>query len=802
MALVQWLQSELQKALDRQGESGLVVWYDPGGTLAALAERAAPPRARLLPFAGSYLALRFALEQEDPRLTGRWILYIPDVPPSPSWLRDYELLGERLELDLAELLRRRGLPLTPRFTALLRERPQNARDLAAHWEQVLGRRNLTESTVVEALLALAFGLPAWQWEEALPRFLTGTAWQPRLAERGLWEAWRQEVAEAFGWEDVPPEEPALRSRARAAVLLADLTTHLPALAPRFPFLPADPQRRREAAHLARMWRQRTDLLDAYIAAARAVEEEYGLPSRLAPEEPLRDAETVPCIDHLWLEEIRSAVAPDGSRFPEKAGQIAEIADRRKGLFWARQDSSLRQTWEALALAAHLLQGCLRAGEESRKCAQLEDFIARYTESWWRLDLQALQLAALAEKLAPDDRRRFAQPAWRAYGDWLDQANRRFAETVAREGWRPTQPAFWSRVGHPRSRTAILLVDALRYDLAQLLAERTGGAVRWEKEFLTACLPTLTEVGMSALLPGAANSLALAVEGEQMRTYLGETPVSGRAERVAYLEAYLGRASRVISLEDAFQTDWRDVQLAFVFSQEVDRLGTFTAELHPAGLLNMVDRLAGVVQFLVEQGFEQFFVVADHGFLFLPPGVEPTAIKAPAAHLRGRRFAVGGSAEGTLSLTASQQGLRGDLSLIFPQGLAVFALQGPIGAFLHGGLSLQEAVVPLIRGQAAVLAAKVEVSMEVPTTLTSRIALIRVRVIKARELFARDRRIVVEIGEARSEPILLGLQQPEQTIRFSWLDEFTEPPPRVTVRLLDVDTGQVLEEKQVPVQLLI
>lgn len=804
-ALIQWLQDEMQQVLNRQGESGIVVWYDPGGTLEALAERACPAPARFLSFAGSYLALRFALEKEAPDLRGRWILYIPEKPLSDSWLQDYELLGERLELDLAELLRRRGLSLTPRLLHLLRERPQNARDLAEHWKQAVGRRPLTEEAVVEALLALAFGLSTWRREEALLHFLASDGWQARLEARGLWEEWCREVADAFGWERAPEEERALRSQASAAVLLADLVARVEDLASRFTLLPTDRKQREWAAHLARSWRQRINLVKAYKGAALAVQREYGLASLLTSEESLLDAETFPCIDDLWLREVRSAVGPDGSRLPEKAGRVAEIADRRRTLFWAHQNQSLEQTWEGIALAAHLLQGCLQAREESRACVQVEDFVRRYAESWWRLDLQALQLAALAGQLAPDDRRRFAQPAWRAYGDWLDRANRSFAEAVEREGWRPTQTGFWSRVGHPHARTAVLLVDAFRYDLAHRLADRTGETVRWETEPLTACLPTLTEVGMAALMPGAADRLALTVEGERVQACLGERPVGGRAERVAYLQEYLGESGRVVSLEDVFQTetDWYRVRLAVVFSQEVDRFGTFTANLHPAGLLDMVDQLARAVRFLAKQGFEQFFITADHGFLFLPPGVSPATVPAPAAYLRGRRFAVGGSAEGALSLMARQQGLRGDLTVAFPQGLAVFRLQGEIGAFLHGGLSLQEAVVPLMRGHAIAPAApKVGVEMDAPDVLTSRVAVVRVRVTGAADLLAQDRRVVVEIGGTRSEPVLLSPQQPEQAVRLSWLDEFAEPPPETTIRLLDADTGQVLAEKNIPVQLLL
>jgi hypothetical protein len=38
--------------------------------------------------------------------------------------------------------------------------------------------------------------------------------------------------------------------------------------------------------------------------------------------------------------------------------------------------------------------------------------------------------------------------------------------------------------------------------------------------------------------------------------------------------------------------------------------------------------------------------------------------------------------------------------------------------------------------------------------------------------------------------------------FVWLDEFETPPETVSAQLIDAETGEVLEEKQVSVRLLV
>jgi len=61
---------------------------------------------------------------------------------------------------------------------------------------------------------------------------------------------------------------------------------------------------------------------------------------------------------------------------------------------------------------------------------------------------------------------------------------------------------------------------------------------------------------------------------------------------------------------------------------------------------------------------------------------------------------------------------------------------------------------------------------------------------------------VRIGNRESNVIEMSSQQQRMELSFVWLDEFETPPDSVTAQLLDDETGQVLEEKQVSVQLLV
>jgi hypothetical protein len=804
MGLLNPLHHEISETLGRQGEHGILVWYDPGGTLEDLAQEATPPGTSFVRFRGSYLALRYEVEEQAPDLTGRWVLYIPESPPPESWLRDLEMLGERRELDLLELVHRRyGLPVTLALRRILRDRPENARLLARAWRATAPDRLDSQEEVIQALFGLAFELSRWDPEEALFRFVAQSGWRERLEPRGLWEEWVRWVADYAGQRDVPEDEAGLRDRLTAAALLCEFIRLAPALASAFDFLPPDGDRRERLAELARNWRDRSVFQDSYERQALEVERRYNLASRVSLSNDLLRAETFAFVDELWRREVRAAVGSGGSGLVEKAGRIREIAQTRETLFWSRRLPELKKAWESIGLAARLVEEARHAVEQSEHLRSVVEFIERYTsqDGWWRLDLWALELAAGEEVLEPEERRCFVLPAWRAYATFLNTVNCRFVEAVSREGWCPEQPTFWQSVRSYRQRTAVFFVDAFRYDLARRIAESLGDRLSFDIKAVRGVLPSITELGMAALLPDADRGLEVALEPDRIRVRVGGREVGSRPERRAWLERHLGRKGRTLDFDEMAGADLADVERLVVFSQELDEYGTFAVHLHPRGLLELVEGIARAIRLLLDRGFQRFLLVADHGFLYVPPDIEPDRLSAGTARVVKHRFAVGARLEGCWTVAAQELGLQNSDVLAFPAGLAVFSLSGAPSCFLHGGLSLQESLVPLFTAQPIGRGQRMDVSMEVPDPITSRIAVIKVRA-QGTDLLAAPRVVRVRVGERESNPVELGHQRMEVDLTIPWLDVLAGPPGAVKVELVDVETGEVLDRREVRVELVV
>src|SRR5690606_34402854 len=101
---------------------------------------------------------------------------------------------------------------------------------------------------------------------------------------------------------------------------------------------------------------------------------------------------------------------------------------------------------------------------------------------------------------------------RRYRGWADQLARDFAAICLRNGFLPDatlqQRALFDQVVKPLAQEpepiAVFMLDALRYEMAEALAEelRQAGGVTVDLRARFAELPTLTAVGMNALAPVA------------------------------------------------------------------------------------------------------------------------------------------------------------------------------------------------------------------------------------------------------------------------------------------------------------
>jgi uncharacterized protein (TIGR02687 family) len=351
---------------------------------------------------------------------------------------------------------------------------------------------------------------------------------------------------------------------------------------------------------------------------------------------------------------------------------------------------------------------------------------RYCNCWWRLD-QAYRRCIFHA-------RTYQQPGLlKPLRDWLEAqyvnnvllplTNRWSDQVAGLSSWGsstlPRQKEFHMRYVHaPLSskglkRLFVVISDALRYEAARDFADRlnsqAGKGWQAEVDALLGALPSFTKLGMAALLPGAQ----LGLNPSDSNALVDGQSTSSTEDRDKILNVYANGRAKAIKAEDFLSLATtkegaeltRNYDLIVIYHNCIDRIGDKRES--EADTCQAVEQtfaeLEQILRKIASLKGSQVVITADHGFLFQQEPVDandraqfPTAKELS---FKNRRFALGTgikASAGQKVFTADELGLSGNWEAVFPLGLDRFPRSGSGSRFVHGGTSLQEVVVPVIR----------------------------------------------------------------------------------------------------------
>ena len=373
----------------------------------------------------------------------------------------------------------------------------------------------------------------------------------------------------------------------------------------------------------------------------------------------------------------------------------------------------------LIAAVRELEGKVGAAKDAAGMVRLQAAEA------WRVDLLHLRIrAACVRAHGPEVVRRIAD---RAYFEHVSRSADRFCELVEREGsWPPAgipgtdsiRDALWSKA---RGRKAVIVTDGLRLDLAHLVEERLDGEVSLAAVATT--LPTNTPFGMAGLLPLPAGGLQVSFAGGRASISVGEASgLETREGRKAFLLRTLGEPRReggvgFLDLEALLKGEpIPDAPLVVVFDNTIDEQGHKGTERFPLLVEQFADDLRRAVLLLHDAGIGEVHIVTDHGSLLLPPDLvdalgRPEVLPAQALHKDARWAALKADAP-VADLLRLPLPLASDaVTLGFPRGVRTLV---KAEGYLHGGLSLQECVVPYVLSRVEARARRLDVEVAVTT----------------------------------------------------------------------------------------
>jgi hypothetical protein len=411
-------------------------------------------------------------------------------------------------------------------------------------------------------------------------------------------------------------------------------------------------------------------------------------------------------------------------------EAIHLAESRQKSFWSRQMPELILKWSALELAGRFMTEAAKIQAKIKSldlsASEMAKAYCLFSKPWMTADRLQRHWESRLLKLDPeeteeDDFEILTAKVRKIYTDLADGLNRAFVGCLQKSGFEidgilPQSRVYCDRVAPAlaeNKKTVYFLVDALRYEMASELLEGMDKDFDIAFEPAIAGLPSITSVGMAALMPGAEMGMELVSAKRGMRVVLNGQSLKDRKSRLEYIEKKVSgrimnmKLANILRLGAKRKKDIKEADLVIVTSQEIDRFGEDGDDYAETRryMDDMIEQLRRSIRILAKAGVEYFIIAADHGYLFtdqVDPGMLMDSPGGTIAELHARAWIGKGGkdAEGYIRIAASELEYGGDLEMAFPCGISCFRVRGGVGGYFHGGISLQEMVIPV-----AVLKAK-------------------------------------------------------------------------------------------------
>jgi len=510
----------------------------------------------------------------------------------------------------------------------------------------------------------------------------------------------------------------------------------------------------------------------YLDRAEEIENDLNLVGHFGGWTDLGDRDTFPFEERTFLGRAIEGILRDD------IDRVRSITDRHQQSVWTGKGES-RAQWDLIRSAVELLQTCDDMERQlSDNARSMDAILSFYISSLREADRLHREFEQAVSDYDWQDTQGVMTPikqqVRKHYGKLVEKAQLIFTRHVEQTGWplagQLSNADVFDRIVAPKlqkngHKVAYFMIDALRYELGVALERQLTEDGQVEVQAAMAQLPSITPVGMASLLPGAGQLLRIHNVEQSLVPMMGDQAVTTVAQRMDVFHKKYGQRFEEGRLEDF-------VRGRFDFSPETDLLVLRAVEIDshfenhpdtaPTEITNALKRIRVAIHKLKDRGFHEVVIVTDHGF-FMNTHAGPGDVCAkPPGNWIGvhDRCSLGdGAGDGNhMEVSAEKMGIRGDFAkFAAPHSLASYR-NGLL--YYHGGISLQECVVPVITmqlkasSQPSLHQASVTMSYKNGAkAITTRMPVIDLS-IETAELFSRenDFEILLEAHDSRGEVV--------------------------------------------------
>ncbi|MBT4198218.1 BREX-1 system phosphatase PglZ type A [Desulfobacula sp.] len=397
---------------------------------------------------------------------------------------------------------------------------------------------------------------------------------------------------------------------------------------------------------------------------------------------------------------------------------------REGLIRQRKLSHWYKKYMDLYQAIDYGARFIKSLEEAElNIESMDDGLTKYTNYWYLLDQlyrkyifhtkqsgQVSMLKALSDKVENLYSNNYLLPVNNNWQNHIDQC----------DNWGKTniefQRHFFRRQVCPflndKKKMFVIISDALRYEIGHELHSRIRQEDRFDAEItpMLSTLPSFTQLGMASLLP---NKEILFSDDHSTTVFVDGKSTQGTENRSKILQDAVKGAAKAMRADELMgmnKTECRELfkehDVVYVYHNQIDATGDKKESEGRVfdAVEDTLEELIKIIKKLVAANATNLLVTSDHGFIYQDRVLEDSDflgadITGIDALHRDRRFLLGKGLPqntGMKSLTAKEAGIEGDMEIQIPKSINRLRLKGSGSRFVHGGASLQEVVIPVIK----------------------------------------------------------------------------------------------------------
>ena len=734
--IIQELNQRFAAPLPEFYKRRIIFWYDEDGEFCERLDEVALNNAKLVALTGTNnFAVKKLLSVDD--TTNNYLVYCPlsYEKPEDDWLLDIEMYSEEFRADLISIwMDEMGIPSTPAMRKQVKDyrkffKAKVRRDKIASQSKVPSVPAQLHMAVMGALGGIIDVTPAAIIKEVLKAGMdTGTndLYQEFVnygAEKAFWSMVKQgsgykvnsgEAGREGGLDRVS-EQPDIAMLATHILLTATTRTlRLEYLAGLDEFI--------SSPHQAFCFDFISDWLHAedreqLIEIAKSVEDELKLPQRFMKLEvsDLVDTEVFPCLDEVILIKLMTEI---GDHIIDVDVIKRTVEKRRTCVNY----EPFKDYYEGILQVANM-QAFYKEHSTGFHSAEAKKVWKEYTSEYYKMDTYyRLFHKSYGESLKAynsdlhDLFRSVMEKVEGLYKNWfLGQLGGNWQTVCSEELEKygrilevPQQADFYrNRIENADSRVFVVISDALRYEVAASLAEQLRRETQADVKLqdVQGIFPTITKFGMAALLPH--KELEVELHGEVLKVMAdGVSTDAGYRDRILKAEKPNSVAVKYEDLVNAKRADRsamvKGMDVVYIYHDTIDEASHTSDTMVFPACDDAIQELKNLTKIICNDfGATHILFTADHGFLYTySPLTEDDKIDKTGFVNRiveyGRRYAIMMKDSDPDYLQKVQfLGGTSEYDAFAPKENVRIKMNGSGLNFVHGGISLQEMVVPVI-----------------------------------------------------------------------------------------------------------